>query len=171
MINRLLIIPLIFVFLFFFFTLFYFLFSFSSFFSFSKQENFTPIQTAFSDYPNNIEYSDYKKQLYSDSNLGSGTFHVSDMSGNPISLPPDHSSNDVRYDPNKYDVAYHLDNPKNEFYDSVSNIQVLDSKGNLIKLPYAKSQNLPVYFDTEKYPYGLPKRVPNYLESVILESS
>jgi len=164
MINRLLIIPFVLFFVLFFVLLFWV-------FNTSKSEFFTPISIAFSDNPNNFEYSDYKKQLYSNKDLGSGTINVVDMNGNPVSLPPpEFSREDIRYDPNKYDVEYHV-NTNNELYDSqLSNIQVLDLSGNLIKLPYAKTQGLPVYYDIQAYPNGIPNRTPNYLETVVLES-
>jgi hypothetical protein len=76
-------------------------------------------------------------------------------------IPPEFN---VRYDPYDYNITYHTESPG--FYKPPEMIQVrvLDKSGKLIDLPYAPSQNLPVYYDVGKYPFGISNHHPDMRE-------
>lgn len=121
-------------------------------------ENFTTMQTALG----------HSQQDSSDTTVSP---LLTDMDGNPTTLETGKGMDVKRYIPDKYDVTYHEISKSTEFYNTdLSSIRVLDNSGNLILLPYAPSQNLPVYYDIQKYPHGLPQQVvPTYRESILLE--
>ena len=98
---------------------------------------------------------------------------LTDISGNPLKLTVQETApTNKRYDPDNYNVTYHEMNPDGEYYDTnFAGVSVLDKSNNLVVLPYAKSQNLPVYYDVEKYPKGPPRPVPNYRETVLLNTA
>ena len=89
---------------------------------------------------------------------------MTDIQGKPLEPVKKSPYNVSRYDPYDYNIKYHEENNIGEFYDSVEmkEIQVLNKDGKLVNLPYAPSQNLPVYYDIEKYPYGVSKPLPTY---------
>ena len=79
----------------------------------------------------------------------------------------------TNYEANNYDVQYHddigdLTKQDNIYYTSMQNIKVLDASGNLVILPYAKSQNSPVYYEFGEYKYGAKTYVPDYVDGVYL---
>ena len=75
-------------------------------------------------------------------------------------IPPDFT---IRYDPYDYNITYHTESPGFYKPPEMIKVRVLDN-GKLIDLPYAPSQNLPVYYDVGKYPYGISNHHPDMRE-------
>lgn len=80
---------------------------------------------------------------------------------------------DSHYNPDNFDLTYHEFTPYGDIYNTkLEEITVLDKSGNHIYLPYAKSQNFPVYYDpanTKKA--DIKSFVPSYTESVLLSNA
>lgn len=94
----------------------------------------------------------------------------------PNSIEPlEETSENVipRYNPDNFDLTYHELTPYGDIYDTkMKEITVLDKEGQMMVLPYAPSQDLPVYYDpatTKKK--EVKSFVPSYTESVLLSNA
>lgn len=76
-------------------------------------------------------------------------------------------NDNIRYNSDNFDLTYHELNKYAGLYETnLKSIQVLDPTGHLVTLPYAPSQNTPVYYDPAQLEYR-PFR-PTYRDSVLL---
>lgn len=78
-----------------------------------------------------------------------------------------------RYNSDNLDLTYHEITPYADIYDTkLTEITVLDKTGQMMLLPYASSQSLPVYYDPAQTKKEEVKPfVPSYVESVLLSNA
>lgn len=80
------------------------------------------------------------------------------------------------YQKDNYDLQYHddigdLTKQDNIYYSNMKNIEVLDTNGNLVILPYAPAQDTPTYYKPNSYIYGSKTYVPTYTDTIYLTSA